>query len=73
MDLGTAPGDHLVVAQLVGDDTATQVAEFRAAAKAGAPDTVGAASVVAQPGRRKQVGGHPTRGAGGGSLRQPGA
>jgi hypothetical protein len=54
--LGTAPGDHLVVAQLVGDDTAaTQVAEFRAAAKAGAPDTVGAASVVAQPGRRKQV------------------
>ncbi len=53
--LGTAPGDHLVVAQLVGDDTATQVAEFRAAAKAGAPDTVGAASVVAQPGRRKQA------------------
>jgi Bacterial Ig-like domain (group 1) len=53
--LGTATGDHLVVAQLVGDDTATQVAEFRAAAKAGSPDTVGAASVVAQPGRRKQV------------------
>jgi Big-like domain-containing protein len=52
--LGTAPGDHLVVARLVGDETATQIAEFRAAAKAGAPDTLGPASVLAQPGRRKQ-------------------
>ena len=53
--LGTIPGDHLVVAQLVGDGSATQIAEFRAAAKAGAPDTLGAASVLAQPGRRRQV------------------
>ena len=53
--LGTTPGDHLVVAQLVGDESASQIAEFRAAAKAGAPDTLGAASVLAQPGRRRQV------------------
>ena len=52
--LGTAPGDHLVVAQLVGDASATQIAEFRAAAAAGAPDTLTAASVQAQPGRRNQ-------------------
>jgi hypothetical protein len=52
--LGTAPGDHLVVARLVGDETATQVAEFRAAAKAGAPDTLSPASVLSQPGRRGQ-------------------
>jgi hypothetical protein len=53
--LGTAPGDHLVVAQLVGDDSLPQVAEFRAAAKVGAPATMGAASVQGQPGRRGQV------------------
>jgi hypothetical protein len=52
--LGTAPGDHLVVAQLVGDESATQIAEFRAVAKAGAPDTLTPASVLAQPGRRRQ-------------------
>jgi hypothetical protein len=52
--LGTAPGDHLVVARLVGDETATQVAEFRAAANAGAPDTLSPASVQSQPGRRSQ-------------------
>jgi Big-like domain-containing protein len=52
--LGTTPGDHLVVARLVGDETATQIAEFRAAAEAGPPDTLRAASVQAQPGRRKQ-------------------
>lgn len=52
--LGTVPGDHLVVAQLVGD-SATQIAEFRAAAKAGAPDTLSPGSVLAQPGRRKQA------------------
>jgi Big-like domain-containing protein len=52
--LGTAPGDYLVVARLVGDETATQVAEFRAAAHAGAADTLSPASVQAQAGRRKQ-------------------
>jgi len=52
--LGTAPGDHLVVASLVGDTTATQIAEFRATAKAGAPATLSAASVLSQPSRRKQ-------------------
>jgi hypothetical protein len=52
--LGTAPGDHLVVAQLVGDASATQIAEFRAVAEAGAPDTLSPASVLAQPGRRRQ-------------------
>ena len=52
--LGTAPGDHLVVAQLVGTDSTSQIAEFRAVAKAGAPDTLSAASVLAQPGRRRQ-------------------
>jgi hypothetical protein len=53
--LGTAPGDHKVVAHLVGDDTATLIAEFKAAAKAGAPDTLSPASVLAQPGRRKKA------------------
>jgi hypothetical protein len=52
--LGTVPGDHLVVARLVGDETATQITEFRAAANAGAPDTLSPASVLSQPGRRKQ-------------------
>jgi hypothetical protein len=52
--LGTAPGAHLVVARLVGDETATQVAEFRAAANAGAPATLSPVSVLSQPGRRKQ-------------------
>ena len=52
--LGTAPGAHVVVARLVGDSTATQVAEFRATANAGAPDTLSPASVQAQPGQRRQ-------------------
>lgn len=52
--LGTAPGAHVVVARLVGDSTATQVAEFRATANAGAPDTLSLASVQSQPGRRRQ-------------------
>jgi hypothetical protein len=51
--LGSVTGDHLVVAQLVGDST-TQVAEFRAQAKPGAPATLSAASDQSQPGRRKQ-------------------
>jgi hypothetical protein len=53
--LGTAPGDHLVLAQLVDADSASQIAEFRAAAMPGAPDTLSPASVLAQPGRREQV------------------
>jgi len=52
--LGTTPGDYLVVAHLVGDETATQVAEFRAAAKAGAPATLSPRSVQSQAGRRGQ-------------------
>jgi Big-like domain-containing protein len=52
--LGTVPGDYLVVARLVGDETATQVAEFRAAANAGSPETLSPASAQAQAGRRKQ-------------------
>jgi Big-like domain-containing protein len=52
--LGTAPGEHLVVARLVGDETATQVAEFRAAANAGAPATLSPLSRLSQPGRRRQ-------------------
>jgi Big-like domain-containing protein len=51
--LGSVPGDHLVVAQLVGDTT-TQVAEFRAQAKPGAPDILSPVSELSQPGRRKQ-------------------
>jgi hypothetical protein len=52
--LGTVPGDHLVVARLVGDETATQMAEFRAVASAGAPHSLSPASVLSQPGRRRQ-------------------
>ena len=47
--LGTVPGDHIVVAKLVENEA--QVAEFRADAKAAAPDTLRAASPTAQPGR----------------------
>jgi Big-like domain-containing protein len=48
--LGTALGDHIIVAQLVENEA--QVAEFRAGAKAATPDTLNAASPRAQPGRR---------------------
>lgn len=51
--LGTAPGAHVMVARLVGGEAENQVAEFRAAARAAAPDTLRPASAVAQPGRRK--------------------
>jgi hypothetical protein len=55
--LGTAPGDHLVVAQLVGDESATQIAEFHAAAKVGAPATLSLSlgSVLSQAGQRNQA------------------
>jgi hypothetical protein len=51
--LGTSPGAHVIIARLVGGEAENQVTEFRAAAKAGAPDTMTAASAQAQPGRRK--------------------
>jgi len=58
--LGTAPGPHIVVAQLVGGEAENQIAQFRAAATAGSPDTVTAASPLAQPGRRaREVGSAP--------------
>jgi Bacterial Ig-like domain (group 1) len=50
--LGTAPGDHLVLARLVENET--QVAEFRAEAKPAAPDTLSAQTPRAQPGRRQR-------------------
>jgi hypothetical protein len=53
--LGTIPGDHLVVARLVGDTSAAEVAEFRAVAQPGAPATLSPLSVLAQPGRRRQA------------------
>jgi hypothetical protein len=51
--LGTAPGDHVVTAQLVGGEGGNQVAEFRAAAEAAAPAGISPASLQAQQGRRK--------------------
>ena len=59
-ELGTAPGAHVVVAQLVGGEADNQVTEFRAAAMAAAPDTISATSALAQPGRRaREVGTAP--------------
>jgi hypothetical protein len=57
--LGTAPGAHVVVARLVGGEADNQVAEFRAAAMAAAPDTISPASPLAQPGRRARDVGSP--------------
>lgn len=51
--LGTAPGSHVVIAKLV--DVEGQTQEFRADAKAGAPDTLRAKTPLAQPGRRQQT------------------
>lgn len=52
--LGTSPGSHVVVAHLVGGEADNQVTEFRAAAKAAAPDTLRPASALAQGGRRER-------------------
>jgi Big-like domain-containing protein len=52
--LGTSPGPQVVVARLVGGEADNQVAQFRAAALAAAPDTLRAASALAQPGQRKR-------------------
>jgi Big-like domain-containing protein len=59
--LGTAPGAHMVVAQLVGGEADNQAAEFHAAARPAGPDTLRASSALSQPGRRKrEVGTAPT-------------
>jgi hypothetical protein len=52
--LGTAAGPHLAAAHLVGGEAENQSAEFTAAAKAAAPDTLRPTSPLAQPGRRKE-------------------
>jgi hypothetical protein len=51
--LGTAPGSYAVVARLV--DVEGQLQEFRAEARAAAPDTLSADSPLAQPARREQA------------------
>ena len=59
--LGTSPGSHVVVVRLVGGEADNQVAEFRAAAMAAAPDTLRPGSTLAQVGQRKrEVGTAPT-------------
>jgi hypothetical protein len=52
--LGTSPGSHVIVVRLVGGEADNQVAEFRAAATAAAPDTLRAGSALAQAGQRKR-------------------
>ena len=52
--LGTFPGPQVVVAHLVGGEADNQVAEFRAAAMAAAPDTLRPGSALAQAGHRKR-------------------
>jgi hypothetical protein len=52
--LGTSPGSHVVLAHIVGGEADNQVTEFRAAAKAAAPDTLRPASALAQGGQRKR-------------------
>jgi hypothetical protein len=59
LTLGTTPGSYAVVAHLVGGESEDQIAEFRAAAKAAAPDTLSPLSTLAQPGRREQAVGTP--------------
>ncbi len=55
--LGTAPGAHVVIAKLV--DVEGQIQEFRADARAGAPDTLSAETPLTQPGRRQHAVGTP--------------
>jgi Big-like domain-containing protein len=50
--LGTAPGPHVVTAQLVGGEAENQVTEFSAAANPAAPDTLRATSNLTRAGRR---------------------
>lgn len=51
--LGTVPGSYAVVAKLL--DVEGQLQEFRAEAKAAAPDTLSPESPLAQPARREQA------------------
>jgi hypothetical protein len=53
--LGTVPGPYVVVARLVGLEGDDKIAEFRAAAKPAAPDTLSPETPLAQPGRREQT------------------
>jgi hypothetical protein len=58
--LGTTPGPHVVVARLLGDESSEeQIAEFRAAARPAAPDTLSPQIPLAQPGRRQEEVGTP--------------
>jgi hypothetical protein len=52
--LGTAPGSHTVMARLVDGAAENQSAEFTAAAKAGAPDTLHPTTALARVGRMQQ-------------------
>jgi hypothetical protein len=52
--LGTVPGTYTATARLVQAEGDTAIAEFHAAATAGAPDTASAATPTAQPGQRDQ-------------------
>jgi hypothetical protein len=53
--LGTAPGSYVVTAYLVGGEAENQTAEFRAAARAAAPDTLRPTTALTQPGSRKNA------------------
>jgi Big-like domain-containing protein len=53
--LGTAPGPHVVVAQLVGGESENQVAQFHVTAEAAEPDTLRAISELSQVGRRARA------------------
>jgi hypothetical protein len=52
--LGTVPGSYLVIARLVDVEGIEKIAEFRATANAGPPDTLSPGTPLAQPGRREQ-------------------
>jgi len=53
--LGTAPGDYLIHASLVGVEGEAPAQEFVAKAKPGPPDTLRADSPTSQPGQRGQA------------------
>jgi Big-like domain-containing protein len=57
--LGSVPGEYTATARLVQAEGDTGIAEFHAAATAGAPDTVSAGTPTAQPGQRNQPVGTP--------------
>jgi Bacterial Ig-like domain (group 1) len=51
--LGTVPGSYVVIARPLGVEESDQIAEFRAAAKPAAPDTLTPSTPLAQPGRKE--------------------